>query len=157
MYMCVLRVLIAYKILWLCLLCGYMEMSCIFHVKLMFPYRMAIAINCGYARVAAFEIAQKISQNRCWQKDISKKEEKISTLSLKWFQHGRTFTFNTPKVFGRNVAALVPQLNKKYAACILFHSYVHFSESSWAKLIPEAKNQHSLASCTACLSCSPLH
>ena len=32
----------------------------------------------------------------------------------------------------------------------------HFSEASWAKLTPEAKNQHSLSSCTACLSCSSL-
>lgn len=32
----------------------------------------------------------------------------------------------------------------------------HFSEASWAKLTPEAKNQHPLTSCTACLSCSPL-
>ena len=76
---------------------------------------MAIAINCGYARVAVFEIAQKISQNRCWQKDVSKNEEKISTLFLKRFQHRRAFTFNTPKVFARNVAALVPQFNKIWA------------------------------------------
>jgi hypothetical protein len=95
----------------------------------------------------------KISQNRCWQKDIFKNDEKISTLFLKRFQHRRAFTFDTSKVFTRNVAALVPQFKKKWAdkngkmitcmhACM--HACMqHFSQASWAKLTPEAKNQHS--------------
>ena len=41
---------------------------------------MAFAINCGYARVAALEIAQNVSQNHHWQKDIFK-NEKIHALS----------------------------------------------------------------------------
>ena len=103
-------------------------------------HRMALAINCGYARVAAFEISQKVSQNRYWQKDILKNEEKISTLFLKRFQHRRAFTFNTSKAFTRNVAALVPQFNKKWAHTNGKKEYMqHFSEASWAKLTPDAK------------------
>ena len=121
----------------------------------MFTHRMALAINCGYARVAAFEIAQKVSQNR-WQRYFEN-EEKISDLFLKQFQHRRAFTFNTPRAFTRNVAALIPHFNKEWAYKNGKEEYMqHFSEASWAKLTPEAKNQHTLTSCTVCLSCSPL-
>ena len=102
---------------------------------------MAFAINCGYARVAALEIAQNVSQNHHWQKDIFKNEEKISTLFLKRFQNRKAFTFSTPKAFTRNVAALIPHFNKKWAHKNGKQEYIqHFSEVSWAKLTPEAKN-----------------
>ena len=106
---------------------------------------MAQYFNCGYARVAAYEIAKKLSTTNDWTRLRNCNEEELVSHFQRRFHQRKEFAITNTTYFTRNLRSLLPMFSRRWnptSARGEYHS--HFSEHSWKKLTQEAKDTHSL-------------
>ena len=102
---------------------------------------MALYFNCGYARVAAYEIARAVhGSTKNWQK---LKGCDINSIIRKYQQcfHNRTqYKVDKPEYFLKHLRGLLPKFNHRWNPTEAKQEYLHhFSQQSWNKLPPKVK------------------
>ena len=118
---------------------------------------MALYFNCGFARIAAYEIAKKRSTKLgCIQMRQCDQDELVLHFH-KRFQQRKEFAITNANNFIRNLRILIPMFYRRWNRLSAREEYhTHFSEESWKKLTPAAKYTHSLVEFQWCLHSSPL-
>ncbi len=115
---------------------------------------MAQYFNCGFARVAVYEITKETSKTSmalrsCNQNDLVAQFEKR-------FQKRSPFLIPNDN-FVRNAKQLLPMFHKKWIPASSRNEYhACFSEESWKMLSSTAKSLHSLQACNGCFTTFPL-
>ena len=117
---------------------------------------MAQYFNCGFGRVAVYDIAKKSSTTSNWKQLRGCSEENLVAQFHKRFQNRTAFKISND-YFVRNARKLLPMFDKKWnptSSREQYHS--QFSEECWKKLSSQGKSMHSLQACKGCLTAYPM-
>lgn len=118
---------------------------------------MSLYFNCGYARVAVYQIASKLHTENNWMKLEGCYKDNFVAQFHKRFQNRAKFSIQNSDNFVHNARKLLPMFHQRWnpqSARAEYHE--NFSQESLVKLTTQAKAMHSIQACKGCLRSFPL-
>ena len=118
---------------------------------------IATQINCGYARVALYELSETIkikSRSMIDRKKLAEEFQKVFHSSPGYQNLPPEYWLNDNSLpaFNRHTNFILDCFSKKWSPYESRKEYISsFSLDNWSKLSLHQKSQHSLANCEGCL------